>query len=151
MFDKINLFDMVFGLENCPPLVRLFAEAFVKYQSHGYTESFEELFKTICENDEKTQKLFEKMCEERPVSESRLRFKIRIILLILDNEICHQLITILTGIDGRIVIICANVICNDFPKIILNISECDEIDAGYIGLLLYEEIINIKSCIEKYF
>jgi len=140
---QILPFDIYLGIELSRPLVRVFLEAFYKFQTQD--SSLKTLLDIALESDETSLKLFESLNLNHHCDESSLRYFIRCGLVVLDSSVGNSLISILTGIDVRAIVITAHFIAKTFSKIILKLDDLNEMEEGYISYTIYEELTYIKG------
>jgi hypothetical protein len=144
-----SVLDALFGTEECRPLFRLFWEALLSYQNKDYTDSLETIFQNLIEKDDISAKLFADINKHCPAMSNSINYRIRIALLVLDSEISHQLIFILTGIESRGLVMCANYLAKDLFKIIYKFEAADDTEEGYLSLFLKNEIVCMKSSFKR--
>lgn len=152
-FNNLDAFDLFIGIEQCKPLLRLFCQAFVLFKENKSYEDLPSLFSKIQEDDT-SHTLYNCLNLKSPLLEDSFRNKIRIALLILDSEIGHNLIFMLTGIDVRAILICAHVISEEFLKTMFDI-DIEKIDNNRllgeeIEDVLGKELQIIKLCIKNF-
>lgn len=143
--------EIFIGLRLCKPLIALFAKALVLYQNHKEGEGFEEFFTQILEDDTESLNLFDILNQDIPVKKNSVPYAVRCILLILDHEIAHDLINILSNADKRGIYVSALIVTKEIGAIMFNLDDLNDLEEGYLAKFLYEEMLNLKSCINKYF
>jgi hypothetical protein len=144
----ITPLDVLLGIEESKKLMKILVEALLKYQDEE-SHDLNQIFLELIEKDETSSELFDKLDKILPSRKYGIRFIIRCAILVLDNEVSHDLISILVGFDVRGIIVGANCISKLFASIMFSIEDLSEDEEGGIALVLYEELCRLKTILEN--